>query len=70
MLVSVRKGQSNDEKAKEWTGGYAIHFTDFMEDELEELLGGASFRVVANETCEAIMDGERTTHLFTIAAAS
>jgi len=70
MLVSVRRGQSDDEKAKNWTGGYTIHFTDFVEDELDELLGDAGFRVVARETCEALMDGRSETHLFRLASAA
>ena len=69
VLVSVRRGQSDDEKEKSWTGGHAIHFTDFIEDELEGLLTEAGFRVAGSEKCEALMDGDHTTHIFTTAVA-
>ena len=68
MLVSVRKGQSDLEGTTKWADGCLLHFTDFMEDELEELLGGAGFHVVANQTCRALMGGRSETHLFSIAS--
>jgi ubiquinone/menaquinone biosynthesis C-methylase UbiE len=69
MLVSVRRGRNDTGGSTKWADGYVLHFTDFVEDELEELLGDAGFRVVARETCEALMDGRSETHLFRLASA-
>ena len=69
MLASVRRGEGDESGLTKWADGYEMHFTDFVEHELEGLLAEAGFRVTGTETCEALMNGERTTHIFISAVA-
>lgn len=67
VIISVRWGVGDEVMSKEWTGGHVMHFSDFLEEELGELLAGAYFRTVDTELCSAVDGEEHNRHLFTVA---